>query len=200
MCTRCVRFTREVTGTAELTVQGRGNKEEIDIFPGIALDNELSANVIDPAPSARCWIRTSSSPKRVWFPARHPSTHHRQRRQHPRRHQRRKIYRLKPRTNMAVNKWWISDEIRQRLQARPLGSAYRRPSVAVWRAGRVRLEPQRSLAGSRRGSSSGSCPSSSVPCRQRMLISSARLPSLDPRSSPARPSPDRRQGQDLPAD
>src|SRR5262245_44807226 len=34
MCTRCVRFTREISGTAELQVVNRGSVEEIDIFPG----------------------------------------------------------------------------------------------------------------------------------------------------------------------
>ena len=34
MCTRCVRFTREISGTSELAVMGRGHHEEIDIFPG----------------------------------------------------------------------------------------------------------------------------------------------------------------------
>ncbi len=34
MCTRCVRFTREITGTSELMVINRGSHEEIDIFPG----------------------------------------------------------------------------------------------------------------------------------------------------------------------
>src|SRR6516162_3554329 len=33
MCTRCVRFTREISGTAELQVISRGTYEEIDIFP-----------------------------------------------------------------------------------------------------------------------------------------------------------------------
>ena len=39
MCTRCVRFTREVTETNELMVDGRGSTEQIDVFPGMALDN-----------------------------------------------------------------------------------------------------------------------------------------------------------------
>ena len=47
MCTRCVRFTREVSGTAELMVSARGAKEEIDTFPGFPLDNKLSGNVVD---------------------------------------------------------------------------------------------------------------------------------------------------------
>ena len=36
MCTRCVRFTREITQTGELEVMRRGNHAEIDIFPGHA--------------------------------------------------------------------------------------------------------------------------------------------------------------------
>jgi NADH-quinone oxidoreductase subunit G len=51
MCTRCVRFTREVTGTGELMVDGRGAMEQIDVFPGLPLNNELSANVIDICPA-----------------------------------------------------------------------------------------------------------------------------------------------------
>src|SRR4051794_17937301 len=35
MCTRCVRFTREITHTGELQVMRRGNHAEIDVFPGI---------------------------------------------------------------------------------------------------------------------------------------------------------------------
>ena len=36
MCTRCVRFTREISQTGELQVMRRGNHAEIDIFPGRA--------------------------------------------------------------------------------------------------------------------------------------------------------------------
>ena len=42
MCTRCVRFTREITGTSELMVINRGSHEEIDVFPGYPLANKLS--------------------------------------------------------------------------------------------------------------------------------------------------------------
>src|SRR5947209_706056 len=47
MCTRCVRFTREISGEAELHVTHRGSHEEIDIFPGEPLNNKLSGNVVD---------------------------------------------------------------------------------------------------------------------------------------------------------
>ncbi len=114
MCSRCVRFCREVTGTSELCVTGRGASEEIDVFPGRALDNPLSVNVADICPvgalldkdflfERRVWELTSSpgidgltcSGDNVWID-----------------HADGRIYRFKPRTNMDVNKWWISDEIR----------------------------------------------------------------------------------------
>jgi len=50
MCTRCVRFTREITQTSELQVMRRGNHAEIDIFPGEPLDNPLAGNVVDLCP------------------------------------------------------------------------------------------------------------------------------------------------------
>lgn len=114
MCTRCVRFTREVTGTAELMVQGRGNKEEIDVFPGVPLANELSANVVDLCPVGALLDKDFLFAQRVWFLKETPSIdpitasgdnitiHHNEGR----------VYRVKPRTNMAVNKWWITDEVR----------------------------------------------------------------------------------------
>ncbi len=42
MCSRCVRFTREISGTAELQVVGRGTDEEIDVFPGQPCNNKLA--------------------------------------------------------------------------------------------------------------------------------------------------------------
>src|SRR5215472_5312286 len=50
MCSRCVRFTREIAGTAELQVINRGDRCEIDIFPGQPLENKLAGNVVDLCP------------------------------------------------------------------------------------------------------------------------------------------------------
>jgi NADH-quinone oxidoreductase subunit G len=114
MCTRCVRFTREVAGTSELLVTGRGNREEIDVFPGQALDNELSANVVDLCPVGALLDKDFLFAQRVWFLKQTPSIdgitasgdnifiEHNEG----------KVYRIKPRTNPAVNKWWITDEVR----------------------------------------------------------------------------------------
>ena len=114
MCTRCVRFTREVSGTAELYVDGRGNKNEIDVFPGVALDNPIASNVIDLCPVGALLDKDFLFAQRVWFLRQTPSIdgitasgdnlwiEHNQG----------NVYRIKPRTNAAINKWWISDEVR----------------------------------------------------------------------------------------
>jgi NADH-quinone oxidoreductase subunit G len=114
MCTRCVRFTREVSGTGELIVDGRGNMEQIDIFPGEALDNELSANVIDLCPVGALLDKDFLFAQRVWFLKSTPSIDGitASGDNISVEHNHGTVYRIKPRTNPAVNKWWISDEIR----------------------------------------------------------------------------------------
>lgn len=114
MCSRCVRFTREVTGTGEIGVVGRGHKEQIDVFPGKPLDNELSGNVVDICPVGALLDKDFLFSQRVWFLTKTPSIdgltasgdniwiEHNEG----------QVYRVKPRENMQINKWWISDEIR----------------------------------------------------------------------------------------
>ncbi|MFV0442571.1 MAG: molybdopterin-dependent oxidoreductase [Planctomycetaceae bacterium] len=67
MCSRCVRFTREVTGTAELQVVGRGSHEEIDIFPGEPCDNKLAGNVVDLCPVGALCSKDFLYKQRVWW-------------------------------------------------------------------------------------------------------------------------------------
>ena len=114
MCSRCVRFTREVTGTGELGIFGRGSNEQIDVFPGKPLDNELSGNVIDICPVGALLDKDFLMSMRVWNLTKTPSIdgitasgdnlsiEHNDG----------KVYRVKPRTNADVNQWWTSDEIR----------------------------------------------------------------------------------------
>ena len=114
MCTRCVRFTREVTGTGELMVDGRGSTEQIDVFPGLAINNELSGNVVDICPVGALLDKDFLFQQRVWFLKKTPSidgltasgdnisVEHNEGR----------IYRFKPRANAEVNQWWITDEVR----------------------------------------------------------------------------------------
>src|SRR5579864_2688999 len=67
MCSRCVRFTREISGTAELQVVSRGHHSEIDIFPGRPLDNKLSGNVVDLCPVGALCSKDFLYKQRVWF-------------------------------------------------------------------------------------------------------------------------------------
>lgn len=119
MCTRCVRFTREISGTSELYVDGRGHKEEIDIFPGKPLNNRLSGNVVDLCPVGALLDKDFLFKQRVWFLKNTPSIS-------PAdaggeniylAHNEGKVYRIKPRFNAEVNQWWISDDTRYSYQA-----------------------------------------------------------------------------------
>ncbi len=67
MCTRCVRFTREISGTAELLVKGRGHHEEIDTFPGRPLENKLAGNVVDLCPVGALGSKDFLYKQRVWY-------------------------------------------------------------------------------------------------------------------------------------
>jgi NADH-quinone oxidoreductase subunit G len=67
MCSRCVRFTREISGTAELQVVNRGNHSEIDVFPGEPLNNKLAGNVVDLCPVGALCSKDFLYKQRVWF-------------------------------------------------------------------------------------------------------------------------------------
>jgi NADH-quinone oxidoreductase subunit G len=67
MCTRCVRFTREVSGSSELQVVSRGSHEEIDIFPGHPVNNPLAGNVVDLCPVGALCSKDFLYQQRVWW-------------------------------------------------------------------------------------------------------------------------------------
>ena len=67
MCSRCVRFTREITGTSELMIINRGSHEEIDVFPGYPLANKMSGNVVDLCPVGALGDVDFLYRQRVWF-------------------------------------------------------------------------------------------------------------------------------------
>jgi NADH-quinone oxidoreductase subunit G len=118
MCTRCVRFTREISGTSELMVINRGAHEEIDVFRNDAGDlqfplaNKLSGNVVDLCPVGALGDKDFLYKQRVWFMKSHDNVcagcstgcsikvEENQDR----------AYRLKPRENPHVNQWWMCDE------------------------------------------------------------------------------------------
>ncbi len=67
LCSRCVRFTREIAGTAELQVINRGHHSEIDVFPGQPLANKLSGNVVDLCPVGALCSKDFLYKQRVWY-------------------------------------------------------------------------------------------------------------------------------------
>src|SRR5262245_7189257 len=73
MCSRCVRFTREISGTAELQVISRGHHSEIDIFPGEPVNNKLAGNVVDLCPVGALCSKDFLYKQRVWFLKSQPS-------------------------------------------------------------------------------------------------------------------------------
>jgi len=112
MCTRCVRFTREISGTNELMIRDRGAGEEIDVFEGFPLDNKLSGNVVDLCPVGALGDKDFLYKQRVWFMRRHEGVctgcatgcsiwiEENQDR----------IHRIKPRENAEVNGWWMCND------------------------------------------------------------------------------------------
>jgi NADH-quinone oxidoreductase subunit G len=112
LCTRCVRFTREVSGTGELQVVGRGHHEEIDVFPGRPLENKLSGNVVDLCPVGALGSKDFLYTQRVWYLKTtdnvcpgcstgcsvHTDTN------------KDIVYRLRARTNLDAQGYWMCDE------------------------------------------------------------------------------------------
>jgi NADH-quinone oxidoreductase subunit G len=112
MCSRCVRFTQEIAGTAELCIINRGNRAEIDVFPGLPLENPLQGNVVDLCPVGALLDKDFLMDQRVWMLRGTDSVcpgcstgcairiDHNEGR----------LWRLKPRFNPGVNDWWMCDE------------------------------------------------------------------------------------------
>jgi NADH-quinone oxidoreductase subunit G len=112
MCSRCVRFCREITGTSELMIINRGSDDEIDVFPGHPLANKLSGCVVDLCPVGALGDRDFLYKQRVWFMNRHLGvcagcstgcTIRIDENQDT-------VYRLTPQENPFINKWWMCDE------------------------------------------------------------------------------------------
>jgi NADH-quinone oxidoreductase subunit G len=119
LCSRCVRFCDEITGTGELGIFQRGDHSEIGLFPGTALENAYSGNVIDICPVGALTDRDFRFQVRVWYLDTAKSIcngcargcnieiHTNKHRIHH--NQGKRVARLKPRFNAEVNQWWLCD-------------------------------------------------------------------------------------------
>ncbi len=112
MCTRCVRFTREITRTGELQVMRRGNHAEIDVFPGLPVNNPLAGNVVDICPVGALLDKDFLHRQRAWFLSKHDTicTRCSTGCNTSSEENRGQLWRFKPRFNPNVNDYWICDE------------------------------------------------------------------------------------------
>lgn len=119
LCTRCVRFLREVTETQELGVFNRGISSEIDTYEGLPVDNNYSGNLTEICPVGAITDSDFRFKTRSWFLEKeesicplcsrgcnifieyHPGF--------PRFPVAKRVYRIKSRENQEVNGFWICD-------------------------------------------------------------------------------------------
>lgn len=112
LCTRCIRVCDEVAGQHQLDMIKRGDREILTTAPGHVLDNPYSLNTVDVCPVGALTSKDFRFTMRVWELYTTPSVctgcatgcsievHHSQG----------EIWRLVPRENPQVNKFWMCDE------------------------------------------------------------------------------------------
>ena len=120
LCSRCVRFTDEITKTHEFGIFNRADHAEINVYPGHELNNKYSGNVVDICPVGALTDKDFRFKMRVWYLGSQESIcpgcsrgcnidiQFEQSRPYHLKDER--IMRLKPRENPEVNQWWICDE------------------------------------------------------------------------------------------
>jgi len=122
LCSRCVRFTDEITKTGEFGIFNRGDHSEIGLHPGKTLENKYSGNVVDICPVGALTDRDFRFKCRVWYLGSTNSVcpgcsrgcniqihHNRERDWRPHIAKGERVMRLKPRYNPEVNQWWMCD-------------------------------------------------------------------------------------------
>ena len=120
LCTRCTRFTDQITKTHELGIFGRGHKEYIDLAPGMTLDNAYSGNTVDICPVGALTDKDFRFKVRVWYLDKTPtvctdcsrgcSVNVHTNTKRPWHNEGRRVARYKPRHNEQVNGYWICDD------------------------------------------------------------------------------------------
>ena len=120
LCSRCVRFTDEITKTGEFGIFNRGDRAELGLYPGDVLENPYSANVVDICPVGALTERDFRYKARVWYLSSAPTVcngcsqgcnidmHYVLDRPHL--NDGARMARVKPRYNPDVNQWWLCDE------------------------------------------------------------------------------------------
>jgi NADH-quinone oxidoreductase subunit G len=113
-CTRCIRFTTEVAGVADLGATGRGEDMEITTYLERAMTSELQANVVDLCPVGALTSKPYSFKARPWELSKTESVDVMDALGSAIRVDARgtEVMRVLPRLNEQVNEEWISDKTR----------------------------------------------------------------------------------------
>ena len=119
LCTRCVRFLKDVTKTRELGVFNRGVHSEISTYNGQPVDNNYSGNLAEICPVGAITDSDFRFKTRTWFLENGDSIcplcsrgcniviqYHKGFSRFP---LPKRIYRIKARENAEINKFWICD-------------------------------------------------------------------------------------------
>ena len=110
-CTRCTRFTEEISGTCQLTIIGRGDKNHPGTPPGETFDDPYSMNTIDICPVGALTSKQHRFKARVWEMAHAPAIDMNDStgtnidvwiRDN-------KVLRITPRENAEINSHWMPD-------------------------------------------------------------------------------------------
>lgn len=67
LCSRCIRFTRDVAGDDALGIINRGSYNTIATYPGTAFDNNYTLNTVDICPVGALTSKDFRFQMRVWF-------------------------------------------------------------------------------------------------------------------------------------
>jgi NADH-quinone oxidoreductase subunit G len=111
LCSRCIRFEREVTGTNSFEFSNRGNSMQIGTFNNEKIQHDYAGNLADVCPVGALLSHDFRFKMRVWFLKEHESVCpgcstgcniHVDERDG-------EVQRLRPRRNVEVNKSWMCD-------------------------------------------------------------------------------------------
>ena len=67
LCTRCIRFTRDVVGDDALGILSRGSHSTLSKYPGKEFDNNYTLNTVDICPVGALTSKDFRFQMRVWF-------------------------------------------------------------------------------------------------------------------------------------
>jgi NADH-quinone oxidoreductase subunit G len=131
LCTRCIRFTKDIVGDDKLGIVNRGSYSAIAAFPGTQFDNNYTLNTVDICPVGALTSKDFRFKMRVWFlkETRSICTSCATGCNIVIGSREETIYRYEPRENDAVNSTWMCDY--GRLNYKWVGRADRLKDVLV---------------------------------------------------------------------